>query len=363
MINNLAKRKLSEPWMLEITTAPEPGAGSVAERTMEYAEQVAAGRVKDTKLFYFHRAASDQYDFKSDTPARYNLNSAEVRLAAVVEAAGSAASWRDNDAIVNLTNDPKTDLNFWCRVWLNQKKVSTRKAFDAGLWKTLKAPSPVKDGDMITLGFDGAKFEDSTGLVATHVVTGFQWKLGVWEKPYNAKQWMVPAEQVDDAIRGAFQRFNVLRFYADPPYWQEWVSKWSGEYGEERVVEWWTNRRRQMSYALESYDTAIKEGKISHDGDEDLIRHIGNAHKRYLNERDDEGKALWLIEKERSDSPHKIDLAMCGVLSWEARNDAIAAGALQSGWGPVASEEDTARPAETEIEDDNFIPVGAGDLW
>ena len=44
--------------------------------------------------------------------------------------------------------------------------------------------------------------------------------------------------------------------------------------------------------------------------------------------RDEQGKPLWLIQKERPDSPHKIDLAMAGVLSWEARTDAIAANAL-----------------------------------
>jgi hypothetical protein len=41
------------------------------------------------------------------------------------------------------------------------------------------------------------------------------------------------------------------------------------------------------------------------------------------------GKPLWLIRKERSDSPNKIDLAMAAVLSWEARMDAIAAGVIQ----------------------------------
>jgi stage V sporulation protein SpoVS len=33
------------------------------------------------------------------------------------------------------------------------------------------------------------------------------------------------------------------------------------------------------------------------------------------------------LSKDRPDSPSKIDGAMAGVLSWEARGDAIAAGA------------------------------------
>jgi hypothetical protein len=43
-----------------------------------------------------------------------------------------------------------------------------------------------------------------------------------------------------------------------------------------------------------------------------------------LPQRDEQGKPLWLIRKERSDSPQKIDLAMAAVLSWEARTDATA---------------------------------------
>ncbi len=128
-------------------------------------------------------------------------------------------------------------------------------------------------------------------------------------------------------MRALFADYDVWRLYADPPYWQSWIATWRGLYGEERVIEWWTNRRRQMTAALEGFVTAIKEGTISHDGDKDVLRHLGNARKRELPERDEQGKPLWLIQKERPDSPHKIDLSMASILSWEARTDAIASGA------------------------------------
>lgn len=67
---------------------------------------------------------------------------------------------------------------------------------------------------------------------------------------------------------------------------------------------------------------------MSHDGSKDYERHIGNSRKDdipgLVNEQ---GKALYLIRKERPDSPQKIDLAMAGILSWEARTDAVTAGA------------------------------------
>src|SRR5690606_42026865 len=118
-----------------------------------------------------------------------------------------------------------------------------------------------------------------------------------------------------------FERYNVWRMYADPPYWESWLATWQGRYGDRRVIEWWTNRRKQMSAALKAYSNAIKEGALSHNGDKTLIRHIGNCYKHELPQRDEDDQPLWLIRKERHDSPHKIDAAMAAVLSWEARTD------------------------------------------
>jgi phage terminase large subunit-like protein len=206
------------------------------------------------------------------------------------------------------------------------------QAFDVPQWQALAtADSPVKPGDQIVLGFDGAVFHDSTGLVATHVKTGYQWVAGVWERPYGpaGEEWSVPEVEVDAVVRDYFKRFKVWRMYADPPYWQSWIATWAGEFGAERVVEFFTNRRRQMAAALENFDTAIKTGGLSHDGDTRLRRHIANSRRHNLVERDEQGKALWLIRKERPDSPMKIDLAMAAVLSWEVRTHALAKGALE----------------------------------
>lgn len=320
MLANLPKRRAADAWALEVTTAFEPGAGSVAEATFEFARAIHEGRAKDASLFFFHRQASDEHDLSTTDGIR----------AAVIEASGPAAAWSDIEGIVAQFNDPTSDKEFLERVWLNRPVQSGQRAFDIERWRSLATDdSPVEDGDLITLGFDGAQFRDAVALVATHVETGYQWPLGVWEMPHGAQDWQAPTDEIDDAVRAAFQRYDVWRMYADPPYWQSWVAKWAGEFGEDRVIEWWTNRRRPMTFALESFDTAIKDGTLSHDGDKDLDRHIGNAFRHDLPQLDEEGKPMWLIRKERPDSPNKIDAAMAAVLSWEARNDAIAAGALE----------------------------------
>lgn len=324
MLANIPKRKMADAWSLETTTAPEPGTGSVAEATMDYARAVSEGKVADARLFFFHRQASDDHDLTTD----------EGLLAALLEASGPVGEWSDVDGILEQWRDPGADRAYLERVWLNRLVRSSSQAFDVNLWKPLAKPEyQVKPGALITVGFDGAMFHDSAGLVCTEVETGYEWTEGLWECPPSGKDrtgkdWQVPAEEVDAKVRALFERFDVWRFYGDPPYWQAWISKWRGEFGEDHVIEWWTNRRRQMAMALESFQTAIREGRLSHDGNKDLARHIGNSRRKDLGEKSEDGQRLWLIQKERPDSPHKIDLAMAAVLSWEARNDAVASGVL-----------------------------------
>ncbi len=321
LLTNLAKRKIADPWSLEVTTAPEPGAGSVAEATMEYAKSVERGVVRDVSLFYYHRQSSDEH----------NLETPEGLRAAVEEASGEeAVLWSDIDAIVGLWSDPGADKPYLERVYCNRLVQGSTQAFNTIQWNDLAQESPFQDGDLITLGFDGSLFHDATALVATHVRDCFQWPIKIWERPLNAVQWKVPADDVDKTVQECFERFNVWRLYADPPYWESYVAKWIGLYGKERVVEWWTNRRTQMAAALTAFDTAIKDGTLHHNGDRDLSRHIGNARRADIpGPPDEQGRPKWLIQKERPDSPHKIDAAMAAVLSVEARNDAMAAGALQ----------------------------------
>jgi phage terminase large subunit-like protein len=252
----------------------------------------------------------------------------------VIEASGPTAKWSDIDGIVDQWGDPTADRSYLERVWLNRLVRASDRAFDVERWRDLADTDYiVLDGAMITLGFDGARWHDATALVATEIATGFQWPIGLWEQPYNIDDWEVPADEVDAAVVQAFDRWSVWRLYADPPYWESTVAEWGGRYGEKRVIEWWTNRVKAMAYAIKSFDTAIKSGEISHDGDPHLIRHVGNAFRRKVNVRDEQGIQLWTIYKERSDSPHKIDGAMAAVLSWEARCDALAAGVGQ----PVVS--------------------------
>lgn len=318
MLANLAKRPIADQWAFETTTAPEPGMQSVAESTMLYAQQLLEnGTAEKSKLFFFHRQANDKHDLDTDAGLR----------AAITEASGPfIAKWTAVDTIAEQFRAPDADRAYLERVWLNRPVQASGVAFDIERWRTLASPGvTVLAGAAITLGFDGSRYDDSTALIATAVESGFQWPIGIWGHD-GRPEWEVPVGEVDGAVSDAFERYQVLRMYCDPPKWETWVAAWAGRFGEKRVVEWWTNRRKPMAYALRAFTAAIAAGDVTHNGDAVLTSHLGNARRLYTNLVDEQGQRLWILRKERPDSDKKIDGAMGAVLSWEARNDAIAAG-------------------------------------
>ena len=100
----------------------------------------------------------------------------------------------------------------------------------------------------------------------------------------------------------------------------------AGALGPKRVIPWYTNRPRQVAHAVRRWAEAIGAGDLSHDGDETLAEHVGNAVRRPVNVRDDDGRRLWTIGKDRRHSGNKIDACMAAIISWEARRDALEAG-------------------------------------
>lgn len=322
MLANLAKRPRAEPWALETTTAPEPGGGSVAEHTMEYARDILLGKTTtNAGLFFFHREASLEHD--AETPKGLR--------AGIIEASGPyIAKWSDIDRIAALFEEPDADRRYLERVWLNRLVSSGGAAFDMHMWKKLAKTYTPSDRVPITLGFDGSRFDDSTGLVGCEISTGHVFRLGLWE--VTEEQPEIDVNEVDRAVSDVFERFDVRRMYCDPPKWESWVAAWAGRYGEKKVVEWWTNRRKPMAYAIRAFIASMRSSEISHNGDPRIYEHMGNARRENTNLVDDKKEPLWILRKERSNSPKKIDLALATILAWEARTDAISAGDNQ----PVA---------------------------
>jgi hypothetical protein len=215
------------------------------------------------------------------------------------------------------------------RWFLNRKQAAEAKAFSGTRWAELAKPEyfPARDS-LIVIGVDGARYVDALAIIATEVTTGFQWPIGIWERPHGAPEnYEHSFAEVDGAVQDAFDQFNVWRMYIDPQYIDYLVEIWHGRWGEKRIFEWPTNRPRQACWMVRNYTDAISSGDMSHIGDEMFTKHVKNAVRRKQNVYDDEHRPMYTIAKDRQDSPNKIDGAMAAALSWEARGDAIAADA------------------------------------
>lgn len=179
----------------------------------------------------------------------------------------------------------------------------------------------------ITIGVDGARFVDGLGIVATDVSNGDSWSLGIWERPESAPpEYEHPWSEVDGAITEAFEFYDVWRAYVDPQYIESWVEAWQGRWGQKRVIEWRTNRPRQIAHSVRAFTEAVVTGDCNFSMDASLLRHLKNARRRKLNVYDEEHRQMYTFSKERPDSPLKMDGAMAAVLAWEAKGDCVAAG-------------------------------------
>lgn len=338
VVRNLRKRKkIAETWYLETTTMYAPGEASVAEETYKVARLVAAGKTKRERLLLDHQYGPIDVE---------DLGDEDKLRKALTEAYGDALAWNDLDGMVDGILDPRSDVADSVRYFLNDESTA-ENAWIAGYeWAARGADSleesgkparPLADGDVITLGFDGSRsrtrgIADATALVGCRVADGYVFEIEVWEQPkgVGGKSWQVPTEEVLAQVKGVFERYTVVGFYADPARWESHVAAWERDHGStlkvkssrEHPIEWWMtgNRRRQTAEALEKFQSAVIDGEMSHDGSTTLTKHVLAARKVSGGQ----------IAKESPDSERKIDAAVAAVLAWQARLDALAKGAGQS---------------------------------
>jgi phage terminase large subunit-like protein len=307
---------------LETTNTWQPGMGSVAESTAEYADKVRAGVVRDSGVLRWHPMA-DVEDL-SDEPT----------LRAALAGLYADAPWVDLDRIVAEVYDLGTHPSDARRYYLNQVATSDDAWLAQHEWAARADLSKVvTDTDAITLGFDGSRsrsrgITDATALIGCRVSDGHLFEIAVWEQPEGAGAgtWQVPTTLVDAAVRSTFERFNVVGFYADPAKWETFVASWEASYGKrlrikatrDHPIEWWMTGGRSglIVRALEQFHSAVVDGDMTHDGAFALSRHVLNARRRPTT-------SGIQIAKEHPDSHRKIDAAVAAVLAWQARLDAL----------------------------------------
>lgn len=242
------------------------------------------------------------------------------------------ADWVNLDRQLDEIDDPETTEADYRRFFLNEVWAGSDAAWEAPQWAALRHPDGLvlpPDKDQIAVGFDGSRFNDSTALVGVRLEDRHEFLIEAWERPPDVEDddWEVSEAEVDAAMERAFDTWRVSLGYCDPPYWQDVVDRWDGQYGV--IRKWWTNRPRPMAEAIQAFNRSLRPGVMSHDGNPVLTSHHLNAQKRTLTIRDDKGKFLWVVEKKSPKSPLKIDARVAGILAHTAASDAVAKGALK----------------------------------
>lgn len=329
---NTGKRKEAEPLMLDTTTAWQPGERSVAEQAAErYADLDAEEAVHKFGVLYDHR--------QGDVPKRFNDNRSLKK--AIRSGYGPAAEWMDFDRIVRIIRDAEDPEADAYRYWLNRPRAAASHWLEPDVIEAVLGKVELEDGAPITIGFDGAPSDDHTAMIGC-TEDARLFPIGIWARPLDFpidEVWEVPYDEVDEAFRWAAETFNVVRAYADPPWFQELIAKWIADFGEPPVSEWWTHRDSPMAVACGNLKTAIGQAKVTistdelrteagkRDGMPILQWHFVNTRKRKVRLKlEDKAEEAHVIRKERTGSPLKIDGAVAGVLAYEARNDALARG-------------------------------------
>lgn len=303
---------------LELTNPWDPMENSAAQIAFE-------SRAKDIFRYYRKPPADLSYGNKAD---RHKIHKFVYQESPWVN-----VSDIDAEAAELVETDPTQAERFFG----NRLVQGLGSFMPEALWDATERPTEVADKALISLGFDGSRSGDWTALRA-ETVDGYRFTptYGPDSRPtvWNPAEWpdgRIPRSEVDAAVREVFARFTVQRLYCDPFHWETQADQWADDFGEDRVVMWFTNRATQMYAALVRYLEDAAEKVTFHDGDPQARAHAMNARKR-AKTISGIGDA-YLLGKP---SEHqKIDILMADVLAHEAAADARAAGTTSPAYAYV----------------------------
>ena len=211
------------------------------------------------------------------------------------------------DALVALL-PPKTREATFRRARLCQFVSDTTGQFlPAGVWEDLGTGKPVPKGADVVLALDGSFSDDSTALlVATVSPTPHMDKVRVWQRPNGDDTYRVPVAEVEQEIRLACRKWNVVEIIADPFRWTRSLQILESE--KLPVVEFPHSPARLTAATGDLYSAAVN-ARMSHSGDRQLAEHVNAA---VIVE---DARGIRLSKGSRQRSARKIDLAACAVMA------------------------------------------------
>jgi phage terminase large subunit-like protein len=319
---------------------------SLLGRIADYGEQVARGEIDDAGFLYTYHGAEGRLD---------GLDLADdADLERAIALANPSASGERAFVDVGLMRRGYRDLppgrarRYYLNIWGHG---GDEQWLPEGRWGQLADPDrTVEPGTKIFAGFDGSWVRDSTAIVAVTAEERVRapqifildddappkepepepapkpphvFVVGVFEP----KDGEIDRGAVDAAVRDMFEKYDVQAMWADPFGWIEEIARWQSKYGERRVVKFATNRRSKWAESCNLAYTMIKDGALTHDGNEALARHLRHAvpHKSANAERATFGKS-------HPESTKKIDAAVALTLALHARHETPAPRRATAAW-------------------------------
>lgn len=280
------------PLILSITTAGFDH-DTICYHLYDYGKRVKSGEIDDPSFYFKWFEPSDPGCHLDDRDAWHEAN----------PALGTFKREEDMEAARLQQHE-----SAFRRYYLNQWTETHNAWLPHGAWDGLAKPErKLEPGESIICGFDGAWRGDSTALVGISTEDFHVQVLGHWERPLDDEHWRVPVDEVEQQIREVARQFNVREIVLDPYRWERSISVLDDE--GLPMVEFPTNSIGRMAPATQAFYDAVRDQKVSHDGDPALSRHMANC----VLKEDARGAR---VTKSNKSSERKIDLAIATIIAY-----------------------------------------------
>jgi len=291
--------------MVAVTTAglrnDVTGGESVAYQLYQYGKKVASGEVVDPSFFMAWWEAPER--LKHDDPEAWRIaNPGFDDLVAEKDFASAVLTTPEAEFRTKRLNQ-----------WVNVKQAW----LPPGAWENLAEDDVrLEPGDKYVLGFDGSWKSDSTfvlGVISPRHEDDYYrvFRVASWEKDFQVHDdsWVVDKQLVVNTVMD-FVRDNpgCTEIVADVSFWQDEAYQWAQ--AGLPVVEYPQTLNRLVPATAKLYE-GIMAGKIRHNGDGAIQRHIDNC----ILKMDSKGGSR--LTKDYRNPRLKIDGAVCLLMAYD----------------------------------------------
>ena len=296
--------------LIAITTAgtrsDTTGNDSIAYSLYNYGKKISTGELKDDSFFMAWWEAPAEMDHRRpETWALANPGFNDI------------CSAEDFESAVRRTPEAEFKIKR-TNQWVNSKSAW----LPAGVWEGLEESFELLPTDEYVLGFDGSWKNDSTALVAVILpreeADSYRvFRVAHWEKDFalDDDSWIVDKAEVSKAVIDFFlANPNCREIVCDPTYWQDEMFQWSD--AGMVVVEYPNTISRTVPATAKLFE-AIMNGKIKHNGDGALARHLENCILKVDSNRGAR------ITKDYRNPRLKIDLAIALLMAYDRASGRI----------------------------------------